>query len=144
MIFVTGGAGFIGSNFLIDWIASSDRPEAVLNIDALTYAGNLENLVAIERDPAYRFCKLDICARDQVLALMREHRPRAIVHFAAESHVDRLNQRLVFYNLPLKYIWYSYVCRYEKSLILENDVFYALYQYRSQFYVSLSSDEIVR
>jgi dTDP-glucose 4,6-dehydratase len=89
MIFVTGGAGFIGSNFLIDWIACADQPEPVLNIDALTYAGNLENLAGIERNPAYRFHKLDICARDQVLALMREHQPRAILHFAAESHVDR-------------------------------------------------------
>jgi dTDP-glucose 4,6-dehydratase len=61
----------------------------VLNIDRLTYAGNLENLASVQRDPRYRFEKLDICERDAVLALMRAHRPRAIVHFAAESHVDR-------------------------------------------------------
>jgi dTDP-glucose 4,6-dehydratase len=95
MIFVTGGAGFIGSNFILDWLAADGRPrhadsdEAVLNIDRLTYAGNLENLAAVERDPRYRFEKLDICERDALLALMRTHRPRAILHFAAESHVDR-------------------------------------------------------
>jgi dTDP-glucose 4,6-dehydratase len=95
MIFVTGGAGFIGSNFILDWLgAGSDAgpqaaAEPVLNIDRLTYAGNLENLAAVERDPRYRFEKLDICERDAALALMREHKPRAVVHFAAESHVDR-------------------------------------------------------
>jgi dTDP-glucose 4,6-dehydratase len=95
MIFVTGGAGFIGSNFILDWLAAdgrsrhADSDEAVLNIDCLTYAGNLENLAAVERDPRYRFEKLDICERDALLALMRAHRPRAILHFAAESHVDR-------------------------------------------------------
>ncbi len=87
MIFVTGGAGFIGANFILDWLAGSDEP--VLNIDLLTYAGNPENLASVERDPRYRFAKLDICERDAVLALMRELRPRALVHFAAESHVDR-------------------------------------------------------
>ena len=95
MIFVTGGAGFIGSNFILDWLgagesgAGSRAGEPVLNIDRLTYAGNLENLASIESDPRYRFEKLDICERDAVLALMREFQPRAIVHFAAESHVDR-------------------------------------------------------
>ncbi len=87
MIFVTGGAGFIGANFILDWLAGSDEP--VLNIDLLTYAGNPENLASVEHDPRYRFAKLDICERDAVLALMRELRPRALVHFAAESHVDR-------------------------------------------------------
>ena len=87
MIFVTGGAGFIGANFILDWLAGSDEP--VLNIDRLTYAGNLENLASVEGDPRYRFEKLDVCERDAVLALMRELRPRALLHFAAESHVDR-------------------------------------------------------
>jgi len=89
MIFVTGGAGFIGANFVLDWLAPGAPGEPVLNVDRLTYAGNLENLAAVERDPRYGFVRLDVCERDALLALMREHRPRAVVHFAAESHVDR-------------------------------------------------------
>ena len=91
MIFVTGGAGFIGSNFILDWLggAQGASRDPVLNIDALTYAGNLENLASVQTDPRYRFQRLDICEREAVLALMREFKPRAIVHFAAESHVDR-------------------------------------------------------
>ncbi len=87
MIFVTGGAGFIGSNFVHQWLASMDEPLAVL--DKLTYAGNLENLESVEAHPQFLFVQLDICDRLRVSELLAEHRPRAIVHFAAESHVDR-------------------------------------------------------
>ncbi len=87
MILVTGGAGFIGSNFILDWLAGQDEP--VINLDRLTYAGNLENLASVANDARYRFVRQDICERDAVLALLREHPVRAIVHFAAESHVDR-------------------------------------------------------
>ncbi|MDP4299836.1 dTDP-glucose 4,6-dehydratase [Leptothrix discophora] len=87
MIFVTGGAGFIGSNFVLDWLEQSQEP--VLNLDALTYAGNLENLASIRHDPRHVFVHGDICDRPLVDRLLAEHRPRAIVHFAAESHVDR-------------------------------------------------------
>ena len=87
MIFVTGGAGFIGSNFVLDWLAQSD--EAVVNFDKLTYAGNLNNLATLKGDTRHHFVRGDICDGAQVLALLREHQPRAILHFAAESHVDR-------------------------------------------------------
>jgi dTDP-glucose 4,6-dehydratase len=87
MLLVTGGAGFIGANFVLDWLATSDEP--VVNLDALTYAGNAENLAALAGDARHRFVRGDIGDRALVDALLAEHRPRAIVHFAAESHVDR-------------------------------------------------------
>jgi len=87
MILVTGGAGFIGSNFVLDWLAKSDEP--VLNLDALTYAGNTENLASLADDSRHVFVRGDICDRELVDRLFAEHRPRAVVHFAAESHVDR-------------------------------------------------------
>lgn len=87
MILVTGGAGFIGSNFVLDWLAQSD--EAVVNLDALTYAGNLRNLESLKGDPRHIFVHGDILDHDLVGALFAKYRPRAIVHFAAESHVDR-------------------------------------------------------
>ena len=86
-ILVTGGAGFIGSNFVLGWLAQSD--ETVVNLDALTYAGNLQTLAPLAKDPRHVFVHGDICDRALVDRLLAEHRPRAIVHFAAESHVDR-------------------------------------------------------
>ncbi len=85
-ILVTGGAGFIGSNFVLDWLATTGEP--VVNLDALTYAGNRENLASLEGDARHVFVHGDICDRNLVDRLLAEHRPRAIVHFAAESHVD--------------------------------------------------------
>jgi dTDP-glucose 4,6-dehydratase len=87
MLLVTGGAGFIGSNFILDWLAGGGEP--VVNLDKLTYAGNLANLAALEGDSRHRFVRGDIGDRDLVERLLAEHRIRAIVHFAAESHVDR-------------------------------------------------------
>jgi dTDP-glucose 4,6-dehydratase len=87
MILVTGGAGFIGANFVLDWIATTG--EAVVNLDALTYAGNLESLRPLEGDARHVFVKGDICDHALLHRLLAEHHPRAIVHFAAESHVDR-------------------------------------------------------
>src|SRR6202046_1921394 len=86
-ILVTGGAGFIGSNFVLDWLATSGGP--VINLDKLTYAGKPANLASVENDPAYTFVQGDICDAALVARLVEEHKPRAIVHFAAESHVDR-------------------------------------------------------
>jgi dTDP-glucose 4,6-dehydratase len=87
MILVTGAAGFIGSNFVLDWLAQSDEP--VVNLDALTYAGNLENLASLEGDTRHIFIKGSIGDFDLVAKLLAEYQPRAIVNFAAESHVDR-------------------------------------------------------
>ncbi len=87
MILVTGGAGFIGANFVLDWLAASDEP--VLNLDALTYAGNLESLASLQGDARHVFVQGDITDRALLDRLFAEHRPRAVVHFAAESHVDR-------------------------------------------------------
>ncbi len=86
-ILVTGGAGFIGSNFVLDWLAQCDEP--VINLDALTYAGNRENLATVDADPRHIFVRGDIGDFDLVSQLLAEHKPRAVINFAAESHVDR-------------------------------------------------------
>ncbi|ATP30232.1 dTDP-glucose 4,6-dehydratase [Chromobacterium violaceum] len=86
-ILVTGGAGFIGGNFVLDWLA--EREETVINLDALTYAGNLETLHRVRTKPNHVFTHGDIGDLKLVAELLRTHRPRAIVNFAAESHVDR-------------------------------------------------------
>ena len=87
MILVTGGAGFIGSNFILDWLEHSDEP--IVNVDKLTYAGNLQNLSAIVGDVRHNFVKGDIGDSNKIAALLAEFRPRAVLNFAAESHVDR-------------------------------------------------------
>ena len=87
MILVTGAAGFIGSNFVLDWMREVGEP--VVSLDKLTYAGNLRNLAVLERDARHTFVRGDIGDRETVDGLLGQHRPRAIVHFAAESHVDR-------------------------------------------------------
>jgi len=88
MILVTGGAGFIGANFVLNWL-SSVSAEGVINLDKLTYAGNLANLQSLKNDPRYIFVHGDIGDKELVNKLLAEHRPRAIINFAAESHVDR-------------------------------------------------------
>ena len=87
MILVTGGAGFIGANFVLDWRAEGHEP--VVNVDKLTYAGNLGSLAALKDDSGHHFVRADIGDRATIAALLAAHRPRAIVNFAAESHVDR-------------------------------------------------------
>ena len=87
MILVTGSAGFIGSNFVLDWFAQGG--ESVINLDKLTYAGNLENLATLKDDPRHIFVQGDIGDAALVGKLLAQHRPRAVVNFAAESHVDR-------------------------------------------------------
>ncbi len=87
MIFVTGGAGFIGSNFIHQWLKF--EKEDILNIDKLSYSGNLENLKNIEKNPLYKFVQQDIVDQNKIFDLLLEYKPRAFIHFAAESHVDR-------------------------------------------------------
>ena len=87
MVLVTGGAGFIGSNFILEWLANSNEP--VLNLDKLTYAGNLQNLSALQGDDRHVFVQGDIGNADLIANLLHKHQPRAVLNFAAESHVDR-------------------------------------------------------
>src|SRR6516225_797926 len=87
MLLVTGGAGFIGSNFVLDWCAASDEP--IVNLDKLTYAGNLGNLATLKGNSRHVFVRGDIGDRTQVEALLAQYTPRAVINFAAESHVDR-------------------------------------------------------
>jgi len=87
MLLVTGGAGFIGSNFVLSTLAATG--EAIVNLDKLTYAGNLRNLDALRGNARHIFVQGDICDRALIKRLLEQHKPRAVVHFAAESHVDR-------------------------------------------------------
>ena len=87
MIMVTGGAGFIGSNFVLDWLCRSDDP--IINLDKLTYAGNLENLASLQGNTRHTFIRGDIGDANLVASLLNAHKPRTIINFAAESHVDR-------------------------------------------------------
>jgi dTDP-glucose 4,6-dehydratase len=87
-LLVTGGAGFIGANFVLDWLSRPDA-EPIVNLDILSYAGNLENLASLASDPRHVFVHGDIADTDRVSRLLERHQPRAVIHFAAESHVDR-------------------------------------------------------
>ena len=86
---VTGGAGFIGSNFVLYLLREYGEAVRVVNVDALTYAGNLENLAEVEGDPRHVFVQADICDREAMAQVLAQHQPRYVVNFAAESHVDR-------------------------------------------------------
>jgi dTDP-glucose 4,6-dehydratase len=86
-ILITGGAGFIGANFVLDWLVQTDEP--IVNLDKLTYAGNLETLASLQGEPRHIFVQGDIGDSALVASLLAEHQPRAVLNFAAESHVDR-------------------------------------------------------
>jgi len=86
-VLITGGAGFIGANFVLDWVANSD--EKIVNLDKLTYAGNLESLASLKNNPQHVFVQGDIGDAALLPKLLAEHQPRAVLNFAAESHVDR-------------------------------------------------------
>ena len=87
-ILVTGGAGFIGTNFVLDWLGDS-RADSIVTVDKLTYAGNLMNLASLDGDARHVFSQTDICDQAALAQLFARFAPRAVVHFAAESHVDR-------------------------------------------------------
>ena len=87
MILITGGAGFIGSNFILDWLAGTDEP--IVNVDALTYAGNPDNLAVLRGNPRYHFVQADINEHERLREIFARFKPRAVIHMAAESHVDR-------------------------------------------------------
>lgn len=143
MILVTGGAGFIGSNFVLDWLAQSD--EAVINLDKLTYAGNLENLAALKDDPRHIFVRGDIGDASVLGELLAEHRPRAVVNFAAESHVDRSihgPEDFIQTNIVGTFHLLEAVRAYRSGLAAEQkNSFRFLHVSTDEVYGSLSKDE---
>ncbi len=143
MILVTGGAGFIGANFVLDWLRECDEP--VLNFDKLTYAGNLENLAALRGDARHVFVHGDIGDGALVSTLLAQHRPRAIVNFAAESHVDRSIHgpgEFIQTNIVGTFSLLEAVRAYCKGMSdAERQVFRFLHVSTDEVYGSLSTDE---
>jgi len=141
-ILVTGGAGFIGSNFVLDWLAQSDEP--ILNLDNLTYAGNLENLASLQNDSRHSFVQGDLADRALVDALLVEHRPRAVLNFAAESHVDRSilgPEVFIQTNIVGTFRLLEAVCGYWRGLPeAEKTVFRFLHVSTDEVYGTLSKD----
>jgi len=141
-ILVTGGAGFIGSNFVLDWLAQSDEP--ILNLDNLTYAGNLENLASLQNDSRHSFVQGDLADRALVDALLVEHRPRAVLNFAAESHVDRSilgPEVFIQTNIVGTFRLLESVCGYWRGLPeAEKTVFRFLHVSTDEVYGTLSKD----
>ncbi|MFZ1180236.1 MAG: GDP-mannose 4,6-dehydratase, partial [Herbaspirillum sp.] len=140
MILVTGSAGFIGANFVLDWLSQSwpgHSGDAVLGVDKLTYAGNLRTLKSLNGNPKHVFARVDICDRAALDALFVEHEPRAVLHFAAESHVDRSIHGpadFVQTNLVGTFTLLEAACAYWNSL---NDVDRAAFRF-----LHVSTDEV--
>lgn len=135
MLLVTGGAGFIGSNFVLDWLENSSEP--IVNLDQLTYAGNLENLASLRNDSRHIFIQGDLGNRELVSQLLSQYRPRAILHFAAESHVDRSihgPEDFIQTNIVGTFRLLESACAFWRSLGQEE---------RSQFrFLHVSTDEV--
>jgi dTDP-glucose 4,6-dehydratase len=143
MILVTGGAGFIGANFVNDWLAQSDEP--IINLDLLTYAGNRENLAGLANDPRHLFVHGDIGDTTLLNQLLTKHQPRAILNFAAESHVDRsihVPEDFVQTNVVGTFRLLEAVCNYWHALSVDKkSAFRFLHVSTDEVYGSLSKDE---
>ncbi|MEW6100373.1 MAG: dTDP-glucose 4,6-dehydratase [Pseudomonadota bacterium] len=143
MILVTGGAGFIGSNFVLDWLACRDEP--VVNLDLLTYAGNLGNLVSLRGDSRHVFVRGDIGDAALVGRLLVEHRPRAVVHLAAETHVDRSIQDAAAFvrtNVTGTYVLLEAVRDYWQALgATERETFRFVHVSTDEVYGSLGPED---
>lgn len=141
-ILVTGSAGFIGANFVLDWLNEHD--EAVVSLDKLTYAGNRQNLASLESDPRHTFIQGDIGDTDLVVRLLDEYRPRAVLNFAAESHVDRSilgPEEFIQTNIVGTFRMLECVRHYWQALpAAERDEFRFLHVSTDEVYGSLSPD----
>jgi len=142
MILVTGGAGFIGSNFVIDWLSKND--ETVINLDKLTYAGNLNNLSSIKSDKRHIFVNGDISDTSLVTELLTKYQPRAIINFAAESHVDRsISGPEAFIETNILGVFHLLECSKEYWLSItseEKSAFRFLHVSTDEVYGSLEAD----
>ncbi len=141
-IFITGGAGFIGSNFVLDWLRHHDEP--IINLDKLTYAGNVDNLAALQGDARHTFVRADLNDGQVIAQLLEKHRPRAVIHFAAESHVDRSihdPEAFIQTNVVGTYRLLETVRVYWNGLAGERDAFRLIHISTDEVYGSLGKDD---
>lgn len=141
-IFITGGAGFIGSNFVLDWLRHHDEP--IINLDKLTYAGNVDNLAALQGDARHTFVRADLSDGQVIAQLLDKHRPRAVIHFAAESHVDRSIQdpeAFIQTNVVGTYRLLETVRVYWNGLAGDRDAFRLIHISTDEVYGSLGKDD---